>query len=80
MPADLPPISEWSYSGPVSQIINLHYHGNLVEVKNSGDVFINWENIEATAADLQSDRWSLAYARMLLAARDKTWKALPDKP
>jgi len=61
------------------QTYDVHWHGNLIEVKDTGEVLISWKNVEATIADPKSDRWALAYARMLVAARDGTAKPLPDE-
>jgi hypothetical protein len=47
-------------------------------VTNDGEAMINWRNAEAYAVDSKSDWHMLAYARMLLAVRDGTWKPLVD--
>jgi len=57
---------------------NPHYHGQLATVSGAGEVAINWANVEATAADPESDKQAQGYAYLLLAARDRTAKPLPD--
>lgn len=78
MPLDQPPAVITFNSGPAIQVLNLHYHGELFEVMDSGEVLISWKNIEATAADPETDRIARSFALMFIAARDRTDKPLPD--
>jgi len=55
-----------------------HYHGQLALVSGTGEVSINWANVDATAADEQSEKEARGYALLLLAARYHTDKPLPD--
>lgn len=80
MPVNQPPTPSVFYMTPPpsSAIFNLGFHGTLVVVDDGGTVKIDWKAVEETIADPHADRTALAYARMLLAARDGTWKPLPD--
>lgn len=53
--------------------------GTMAMVMNgTGGVYINWKSVEAVASDQGADEMLRIQARLLLAARDGTWKPLAD--
>jgi hypothetical protein len=52
------------------------YHGTLAHLPDSGPIQINWQNVEATAADPKS--YMNSTARLMLAVRDGTWVPLEE--
>ena len=86
MPVDQPPtinpFSNFAMSNflPIIPTMDIHWHGNLVEVKESGEVLISWKNVEATVGDPKfRSMGARLCADVLLAVRDRTDKPLPDE-
>lgn len=49
----------------------------MAVIGDGDDVMIDWKEVERAANDPLSDATTRAYARLLIAARDRTWRSPP---
>lgn len=66
---------------PAPPVVGLTYDWSIANttmtiVTNSGEVQINWQAVEAAAKGSSHDFYA-AWAQVMIAVRDGTWKPLP---
>lgn len=80
---------EWQTLGPESQTITsgtISNYGLTVSAFHTGPMIIikqdaveiDWKSVEKAAADPKADQMLNAYARLIIAVRDGTWKPLGE--
>lgn len=70
------PSNNWSLRADLT----ISSHGPFAVISADGQVTIDWDLAEKTAANPEkTDFRTLAFARLILAVRNGTWKPMGDK-
>src|SRR5580704_16876224 len=82
LPGQIPStLGEYATSDQLMMAAKLFNPPPMAAISRDGEVTINWVQVEKTAADEKSDpAGNRAYARLMLAIRDGTWKPVAGAP